>query len=203
MNPGRQALRRTAVRIHTRSYCEPRLRHSAILDSRPSPRFSSPRPAAARFSDLAHELAEAGRGVERLRALGSSKTAADYPPAKHNQSSRICACHPPSLNGVPPGEDAKRACRPIMPRRLLQAANSGTTARYRGCPGLPIVIDSGKHDAFAPFLSRIAAGMRAPGCVNLRVETIKGAAHYVAKEEPEAVEEVIERYAGVGVTRPH
>jgi pimeloyl-ACP methyl ester carboxylesterase len=67
------------------------------------------------------------------------------------------------------------------------------TQRYR--TDLPIVIGSGEHDAFAPFLSRIAAAMQAQGCVNFKTETIRGAAHYVAEEEPEAVAALIERYA--------
>jgi pimeloyl-ACP methyl ester carboxylesterase len=74
--------------------------------------------------------------------------------------------------------------------------NAKFFAAHRERTDLPMVIGSGEHDAFAPFLSRIAAGMRAQGCVNLRVETIKGAAHYVAEEKPETVEELIERYSG-------
>jgi pimeloyl-ACP methyl ester carboxylesterase len=71
-------------------------------------------------------------------------------------------------------------------------------ARYSGAKGntdLPIVIGSGEHDAFAEFLPRIAAAMWAHGCTNLKTETVKGAAHYVAEEEPDAVAGLIERYA--------
>jgi pimeloyl-ACP methyl ester carboxylesterase len=60
---------------------------------------------------------------------------------------------------------------------------------------LPIVIGSGEHDAFAPFLPRIAAAMRAQGCTNLKTEMIQGAGHYVAEEKPAAVAELIESYA--------
>lgn len=74
-------------------------------------------------------------------------------------------------------------------------------AAQRARTDLPIVIGSGEHDAFAPFLSRIAAGMRAQGCVNLTVETIPGAAHYVAEEKPAVVEELIERYSGAAAER--
>ena len=38
--------------------------------------------------------------------------------------------------------------------------------------------------------------------MNLRIETIKGAAHYIAEEKPEAVEELIERYAGTDAAQP-
>jgi pimeloyl-ACP methyl ester carboxylesterase len=37
--------------------------------------------------------------------------------------------------------------------------------------------------------------MRAHGCANLKTEIIKGSAHYVAEEQPEAVAELVERYA--------
>jgi len=60
---------------------------------------------------------------------------------------------------------------------------------------LPIVIGSGEHDVFAEFLPRIAAALRIHGCMNLKTETVKGAAHYVAEEKPEAVAELMERYA--------
>jgi pimeloyl-ACP methyl ester carboxylesterase len=68
-------------------------------------------------------------------------------------------------------------------------------AAHRGNTDLPIVIGSGEHDAFAEFLPRIAAAMRAHGCTNLKTETVKAAAHYVAEEEPDAVAGLIERYA--------
>jgi pimeloyl-ACP methyl ester carboxylesterase len=74
-------------------------------------------------------------------------------------------------------------------------ANEKFFAAQRGNTDLPIVIGSGEHDAFAEFLQRIAAAMRAHGCANLKIETVKGAAHYVAEEKPEAVAELIERYA--------
>ena len=79
--------------------------------------------------------------------------------------------------------------------------NAKFFAAQREPTDLPMVIGSGEHDAFAPFLPRIAAGMRAQGCVNLRVETIKGAAHYVAEEMPEVLEELIERYGGTDAAK--
>ena len=68
-------------------------------------------------------------------------------------------------------------------------------AAQRAPTELPIVIGSGERDAFAEFLPRIAAAMRAHGCMNLKTETVKGAVHYVAEEKPKAVAELIERYA--------
>lgn len=73
-------------------------------------------------------------------------------------------------------------------------ANEAFFAAQHGDTDLPIVIGTGEHDAFAEFLQRIAAGMRLHGCRDLKIETIKGAAHYVAEEKPDAVAELIERY---------
>jgi pimeloyl-ACP methyl ester carboxylesterase len=75
------------------------------------------------------------------------------------------------------------------------SANEKFFAAERGHTDLPIVIGCGEHDAFAEFLPRIAAAMRLQGCANLKTETIKAAAHYVAEEKPEAVAELIESYA--------
>jgi len=74
-------------------------------------------------------------------------------------------------------------------------ANAKFFSGQRDRSNLPVVIGSGEHDAHAAFLSRIADGMRAQGCVNLTMETIKGAAHYVAEENPDAVAQLIQRYA--------
>jgi pimeloyl-ACP methyl ester carboxylesterase len=68
-------------------------------------------------------------------------------------------------------------------------------ASQRERTDLPIVIGSGDHDAFAEFLPRIASAMRLHGCANLKTETVQGAAHYVAEERPEAIAELIKRYA--------
>jgi pimeloyl-ACP methyl ester carboxylesterase len=41
----------------------------------------------------------------------------------------------------------------------------------------------------------IAAALRAHGCANVKVEVVKDSVHYVVDEQPEAVAELIERYA--------
>jgi pimeloyl-ACP methyl ester carboxylesterase len=74
-------------------------------------------------------------------------------------------------------------------------ANEKFFLSQRDRTDLPIVIGSGEYDAYALFLPRITAAMRRQGCVNLKMETIRGAAHYVAEEKPEALAELIERYA--------
>lgn len=74
-------------------------------------------------------------------------------------------------------------------------ANEKFFAAQRDRTDLPIVIGSGEHDAFAPFLPRITAAMRAHGCTNLKTEMIQGAGHYVAEDKPDEVAQLIERYA--------
>jgi len=69
-------------------------------------------------------------------------------------------------------------------------------AEQRGPVTLPIVLGVGETDAFAPFLPRIAEAMRAHGCTNVKTEIVKASAHYVVEEQPAAVAELIERYAG-------
>lgn len=74
-------------------------------------------------------------------------------------------------------------------------ANEKLFAAQRDHTNLPMIIGSGEHDAFAEFVPRIAAAMRAHGCMNLKAETVKGAVHYVAEEKPEAVADLIKHYA--------
>jgi pimeloyl-ACP methyl ester carboxylesterase len=40
-----------------------------------------------------------------------------------------------------------------------------------------------------------AEALRAHGCTNVEIEVIQNSVHYVADEQPEAVAELIERYA--------
>jgi pimeloyl-ACP methyl ester carboxylesterase len=42
---------------------------------------------------------------------------------------------------------------------------------------------------------RIAEALRAHGCTNVKIEVIQNSVHYVADEQPEAVAQLIERYA--------
>jgi pimeloyl-ACP methyl ester carboxylesterase len=68
-------------------------------------------------------------------------------------------------------------------------------AEQRTAIDLPFVLGAGEWDAFAKFVPRIAEAMRAHGCANLKTEIVKGSAHYVAEEQPEALAELVERYA--------
>ena len=59
---------------------------------------------------------------------------------------------------------------------------------------LPIVLVGGE-ESFGELTPRFAESIRKNGCRNVKVEIMKNAAHYVADEQPEAVAELIERYA--------
>jgi pimeloyl-ACP methyl ester carboxylesterase len=71
--------------------------------------------------------------------------------------------------------------------------NAGQTNRIE----LPIVFGAGEYDAFTRYLPTIVEAMKAHGCVNLKTEVVKGSVHYVFEEKPEAMAELIERYAGM------
>jgi pimeloyl-ACP methyl ester carboxylesterase len=68
-------------------------------------------------------------------------------------------------------------------------------SEQRGAINLPFVLGAGELSPFAELVPRIAEAMRAHGCKNVSTEVIKRSSHYVAEEQPEAVGELIERYA--------
>lgn len=74
-------------------------------------------------------------------------------------------------------------------------ANETFNAPRRNNIELPMVFGVGEHDAFTPYLPKIAEAMRAHGCVNLQTEIVKGSAHYVFDEQPDLVAGLIEKYA--------
>jgi pimeloyl-ACP methyl ester carboxylesterase len=74
-------------------------------------------------------------------------------------------------------------------------ANASFFAAQRSALALPIVYGVGEHDAFTPYLPRIAEAMRTHGCANLKTEILKGATHYVPDEQPDLVANLIEKYA--------
>ncbi len=58
---------------------------------------------------------------------------------------------------------------------------------------VPLVV-AGGDKSFAALLPKMAEDLRAHGCQNVVVETIKDSGHYVADEQPTIVAELIERY---------
>jgi pimeloyl-ACP methyl ester carboxylesterase len=73
--------------------------------------------------------------------------------------------------------------------------NQNFDAQQSSTIKLPMVLGTGERDAFAPYLARIANAMRMHGCTNVNTTIVKGSAHYVAEEQPEAVAELILQYA--------
>jgi pimeloyl-ACP methyl ester carboxylesterase/quercetin dioxygenase-like cupin family protein len=61
---------------------------------------------------------------------------------------------------------------------------------------IPIVLAGGDH-SFGKLLPRVAEGLRKHGCATVTIEVIENCGHYVMDEQPEAVAELIERYAAV------
>jgi len=57
------------------------------------------------------------------------------------------------------------------------------------------VLAPGENSPFEKLMPSIAAALQAHGCANVKVEVVKDSVHYVVDEQPEAVTELIERYA--------
>jgi pimeloyl-ACP methyl ester carboxylesterase len=75
-------------------------------------------------------------------------------------------------------------------------ANEKFNAEQRNEINVPFVL-AGGDKSFANLLPKMAEDMRAHGCKNVIIETIKDSKHYVADEQPEIVAELIERYASL------
>jgi pimeloyl-ACP methyl ester carboxylesterase len=73
-------------------------------------------------------------------------------------------------------------------------ANEKFNAEQRNEINVPFVL-AGGDKSFANLLPKMAEDMRAHGCKNVFIETIKNSKHYVAEDQPERVAELIERYA--------
>ncbi len=61
---------------------------------------------------------------------------------------------------------------------------------------LPLVLVGGE-ESFGAMMPRIAESLRAKGCRNVQTEIVKNARHYLFDEQPEAMAEMIEKYAEV------
>jgi pimeloyl-ACP methyl ester carboxylesterase len=74
-------------------------------------------------------------------------------------------------------------------------ANAKFNAAQQSPIRLPLVLAAGEKSPFDEFLPSLAAALRAHGCESVTTEVIKGSAHYVAAEQPDAVAALIERVA--------
>lgn len=76
-------------------------------------------------------------------------------------------------------------------------ANERFNAAQRGAMSLPLVLAPGENSPFEKLMPSLAEALRDHGCANVKIEVIKNGAHYVADERPEAVADLIERYASL------
>ena len=60
---------------------------------------------------------------------------------------------------------------------------------------LPLVLAPGENSPFVKLMPSFAEALRQHGCANVTIEVIKNSVHYVADEQPEAVAQLIARYA--------
>jgi pimeloyl-ACP methyl ester carboxylesterase len=74
-------------------------------------------------------------------------------------------------------------------------ANEKFNAAQQSVISLPLVLAPGEHSPFEKLMPSFAEALRAHGCTNVEIEVIQNSVHYVADEQPEAVAELIERYA--------
>jgi len=76
-------------------------------------------------------------------------------------------------------------------------ANEKFNASQQSAIGVPLVLAPGENSPFEKLMPSLAEALRAHGCTNVKIEVIKNSVHYVADEQPDAVVELIERYASL------
>jgi pimeloyl-ACP methyl ester carboxylesterase len=76
-------------------------------------------------------------------------------------------------------------------------ANAQFNQAQRGSNDVPLFWGAGDGSPFAKLLPKIAEGLRAKGCTHVETGLIRGAVHYVVEDQPEAVADLIERYASL------
>ena len=74
-------------------------------------------------------------------------------------------------------------------------ANEKFNAAQRTAMSLPLVLAPGENSPFEKLMPIFAEALRDHGCANVKIEVIRNSVHYVADEQPEAVAQLIERYA--------
>ena len=97
---------------------------------------------------------------------------------------------------------ARAYAAPEHLRALLEVyrafpANEKFNAAQRSAISLPLVLAPGENSPFEKLMPSFAEALRDHGCANVKIEVIKNSAHYVADEQPEAVAQLIERYASL------
>ena len=76
-------------------------------------------------------------------------------------------------------------------------ANEKFNAAQQSAISVPLVIAPGKDSPFEELMPSLANALRAHGCANVEIEVIENSVHFVAEEQPDAVAQLIERYASL------
>lgn len=74
-------------------------------------------------------------------------------------------------------------------------ANAQFNEAQRERNDVPLFVGAGDGSPFAKLLPTIAEGLGANGCAHVETGLITGAVHYLVEDQPEAVADLIERYA--------
>ncbi len=96
---------------------------------------------------------------------------------------------------------AKSYAAPEHLRAILEIyrafpANEKFNAAQRSTIGVPLVLAPGENSPFEKLTPRLVVDLRAHGWKHIEVKVIKKSVHYVVDEQPNAVGELITRYAG-------
>jgi pimeloyl-ACP methyl ester carboxylesterase len=62
---------------------------------------------------------------------------------------------------------------------------------------VPLFVAAGDGSPFAKLIPKIAEGLRANGCTHVETGLIPGSVHYLVEDQPEALADLVERYASV------
>lgn len=76
-------------------------------------------------------------------------------------------------------------------------ANEKFNVAQRTAISVPLVLAPGENSPFEKLMPGFAEALRDHGCANVKIEVIQNSVHYVADEQPEAVAQLIERYASL------
>jgi pimeloyl-ACP methyl ester carboxylesterase len=76
-------------------------------------------------------------------------------------------------------------------------ANAQFNGAQRGANDVPLLLAAGDGSPFAQLVPKMAEGLRANGCTHVETGSIRGSGHYVVEDQPEAVANLIERYASL------
>ena len=76
-------------------------------------------------------------------------------------------------------------------------ANEKFNAAQQSAISVPLVLAPGENSPFEKLMPSFADALRAHGCANVEIEVIENSVHFVADEQPDAVAQLIERYASI------